>query len=420
MRISRIQGDGGEPHSHLFLFADVTEVQRLSGRLDQSERHEAVGLLATGIAHDLNNALAPILMAAPVLRDGPSESARATLIETLEKSATRGAALVRQILDFANAPAATVRDIDLRHLLRDLAAILESHAPEGVIVEALFPRELPTVSADPVRLHEALMCIGTNALEALHAGGTLRLNAAERMVDASEVASIPDAQPGKFVRIEIADAGEGIDPAKRDSVWEPFFTTRERSRHFGLGLPKARDIVKEHGGFIVMTSTRGVGTSAKIFLPARNSGDAGAAPLFVPEPAPVAESAAGGRQILVVDDDPAVRDLTTAILTRYGYTVVSMDDSTEAVKLFSERTGQIALVVTDVNIPNLDGGQLIAVLQRLKPGIKVLAMSGVDPTRAVKDSEPPAASEFLMKPFKIEALIGAVRRLLPDEPKAGG
>lgn len=416
-RQSLIRDEAGRPKARLCINSDITDRKRLEEQFLRAQRMENIGLLSAGIAHDLNNMLAPILLAAPMLRDRVSDPAALALLGTLERSAERGANLVRQILAFAHGDPGEHRLIQVKHLLRDIAAVITGTFPKSIRLEDHIPPDLWTVKANPTQIHQVVLNLCVNARDAMPEGGTLRLRAENRILDTAEAARIEGARPGAFLVLHIEDTGTGITPEVRRQMWQPFFTTKEAGRGTGLGLSTARGIVENHDGFIEVSSEPGCGSAFRVYLPAA---EGPASDGHHPPARPV--QAGKGELILVVDDESHIREMTLAILTRSGYRVMIAADGAEAATAFAQRAAEIRLVITDLHMPNLNGAMLGRALRRINPATKLLVMSGMtSPPGDRPDYEPEQfADGFLPKPFKPAALLAKVQELLRPAAPSGG
>jgi signal transduction histidine kinase len=369
------------------------------------QRLENIGMLAAGIAHDFNNVLAPVLMAVPLLRERLSEKLDLQILSTVEKSVERGAGLVRQILGFAHGVTGEAHLVQPKHVLRDLVGVMRQTFPRSIEIDEDVANQLWPLKVNPTQLHQVLLNLCVNARDAMPHGGTLHVRASNRLLDEVSASSIPGAQAGPYLLFEIADTGTGIPPAVLERIWEPFFTTKEAGRGTGLGLPTVRSIVENQRGVITLHSRVGHGTTFQVILPA--SPDAEFAQGAAPGPAAPRGT---GELILVVDDDENVRDVTTAMLSRNGYRVLAAANGTEAVALFAPRSLEISVLVTDLNMPELDGFALAKVVRSLNPSTRILAMSGMSDASDLRRQNIPGP--LLTKPFTSEALLVKIRELL--------
>ena len=414
--MAMIVDDTGRPKARLSIATDLTDKKMLEEQFFRAQRLESLGMLAAGIAHDLNNVLTPILMVGPMLRMRATDPMDLRLLETLERSAERGAGLVRQILSFAHGNAGEMKALQIRHLVRDISTLIEETFPKSIQLEQNIPNDLWPVSANPTKIHQVLLNLCVNARDAMPDGGTLSLLGTNCRLDAAQAAAIPGGRPGLFVVIEVRDNGTGIPPEVFARIWEPFFTTKGEGKGTGLGLSTVRGIVENHRGFIALQTKAGAGTTFQVYLPAAEADDQ------APASAHPFLSRGNGELLLLVDDETANRDVAQATLARHGYRVLVAASGAEAVSMFIPRAGEIRLVITDVHMPTIDGAALSHILQRFKPGLAILAMSGLS-SASGSEAEAPGqfASDFLAKPFKPEALLSKVHALLQRScpPPAG-
>jgi CheY-like chemotaxis protein len=376
----------------------------------RAQRLESIGMLASGIAHDLNNILAPIILAAPVLREHATNPDDLRIIASLEKSAERGAELVRQILSFTHGAGGGQRVVEVKRLLEDASSVINETFPKNIRLDKDIPADLWPVMADPTQIHQVLLNLCVNARDAMPSGGVLSLRAENCMLDERAAKRIDGGMAGAWLVLHVEDNGTGIPHETLAHVWEPFFTTKEAGKGTGLGLSTVRGIVEHHRGFVSLKTQVGRGTTFRVYLPAAEI------PAKAANLGPVRPSAArgAGELILIVDDEPQIRDITSAILSRHGYRVLVASDGSEAVALFAARIGEISAVVTDVSMPNLDGAVLAGILKNLNPRVKILAMSGLS-SEAGDSKMSRYTSAFLFKPFRVEALLDAVGKLLHPE-----
>ncbi len=411
-RQSLIRDEDGRPKARLCINSDITDRKQLEEQFLRAQRMENIGLLAAGIAHDLNNMLAPILLAAPMLRDHVTDPGALGLLGTLEKSAERGANLVRQILAFAHGATGEHRLLQVKHLLRDISAVISGTFPKSIRLEDFIPSDLWPITGNPTQVHQVLLNLSVNARDAMPNGGTLSLRAENRVLDVAAAAAIDGARAGHFLVLHVEDTGTGIPPEVLTRMWEPFFTTKEAGKGTGLGLATVRGIVENHNGFIQLTTAPGRGSAFRVFLPAAE----GAVPDRLNAPERPRETGKG-ELILVVDDERNIREMTRTMLTRAGYRVLVAADGAEAATVFAQRAAEIRLVITDLHMPNLDGAMLGRALRRINPTARLLVVSGMSSGLGIRPDYKPEefANGFLHKPFKPEALLTKVHELLhPD------
>lgn len=399
--------------ARLVVAFDVTEKKLLEEKLLHAQRLESIGMLAAGIAHDLNNVLVPVMFAAPLLRDSVATERGQKILDTLEKSAARGAGLVKQILGFVRNTAGEFRQTQVKHLARDIVSLMEETFPKAIQVDHHIEPELWPVLGNATQIHQVLLNLCVNARDAMPQGGILRLTATNRLLQSSEARTILGSTVGGWIVLEVADTGTGIPPGMLDHIWTPFVTTKEESKGTGLGLPTVKGIVGNHHGFVELQSKVGHGSTFRVFLPAADQEPTldGNTPL-------TAIQRGGGELVLLVDDDASIREIAATILENHGFRVITCSDGTEALAAFDTRAGEIAVVITDVDMPRLGGVALTRALLQLRPDLRLVAMSGLSRNN-LGDLDIPEirtlAHEFLQKPFKPEDLIGAVRRMIaPD------
>jgi PAS domain S-box-containing protein len=410
--MSMIRDAAGQPKGRLCIAIDITEKKKLEAQFFRAQRLESLGMLAAGIAHDLNNVLAPVLMGAPLLRVRTTHPSDLRVLQTIENSAGRGAALVRQILSFAHGIGGEKTLIQVKHLLRDIGGLIGETFPKSITLEENAPNDLWTVLGNPTQLHQVLLNLCVNARDAMPQGGTLRLSAENRRLDGPAAQAYPEADPGAYLVIEVTDTGTGIAPDVLTRIWDPFFTTKGEGKGTGLGLATVRGIASSHGGFATVESEPGRGTTFRIFLPAAEQAtlDGPLSPAVHPF-----HVRGQGELVLVVDDEVSIRDLVRAFLSRFGYRVVAAANGLEAMSLYAPRVAEIALVVTDIGMPEMNGGELASALTRLNPQVKVLFMSGAGDSGKLAETFP-AAARILSKPFTGESLLAAVHEVLQVPP----
>jgi two-component system, cell cycle sensor histidine kinase and response regulator CckA len=408
-RRTLIRDELGRPKACLCIDSDITERKHLQEQFLRAQRMENIGLLAAGISHDLNNMLAPIVLAAPMLREFVSDPTALGILGMLEKSAERGVSLVRQILAFAHGTTGEHRQLQVKPLLREIGAVITGTFPKSVTLEKHVPPNLWPIKANPTQIQQVLLNLCLNARDAMPDGGTLRLRAENRRLDAATAARIEGARPGAFLVLHVEDTGTGMDPHVLREMWRPFYTTKAPGKGTGLGLPTVRGIVEKHSGFIEVSSAPGRGSCFRIHLPAAEEPVKHAA-----QASPGPPVRGHGELILLVDDECSVRSVTSATLTRHGYRVLTAAGGAEAVTILAQRAAEIRLVITDLHMPHLDGATVGRALRRLNPAAKVLVASGLSSSLGSRPDYNPAefADGFLQKPFTPGVLLGRVNELL--------
>lgn len=408
--LAAIKDPAGKVQACLCMAIDVTEKKKLEAQFLRAQRLESLGMLAAGIAHDLNNVLAPILMGAPLLRSRMMSPGDLQVLESIESSAGRGAALVRQILSFAHGAGGGNSKvlIQVRHLVRDISDLMKQTFPKSIRLEEMVANNLWPLQGNPTQLHQVVLNLCVNARDAMPNGGVLRLHAENRRLEPDEAKALGDARPGNFVVIEVTDSGTGIPASVLPRIWEPFFTTKGEGKGTGLGLATVRGIVASHNGFVTLDTAEGKGTTFRVFLPSTEQekqaqkGSSGSLHPFL--------ARGQGELVLVVDDEPTIRDLVVMILSRFGYRVLTAANDREAMELYTPRVAEIALVITDLGMPGLGGAKMAANLKQLNPNVRLLFISGGD--LSINGDPAPAGSIMLPKPFTGEDLLDHVHRVI--------
>ena len=386
---------------------DTTEQKKLEEQFLRSQRMEAIGTLAGGVAHDLNNILAPVLMTAELLTARATERRDRELLAMMAKGAQRAADTVKQLLLFSRGAEGQRGLVQPQHLLKEMAGIMRETFPREItIVEAPAPDLWPVV-ADASQLHQVLMNLCVNARDAMPNGGTLTIGAANVQLGPDDLLLHADARPCHYLVLSVADTGHGIAPEIINRIFDPFFTTKGPNRGSGLGLSTVVGIMRSHGGFLTVQSEPGRGTLFTGYLPAAGE-TAFSALASTPPPAPLGR----GELILVVDDEPAIREAMREILELHQYRVLSAADGREALNVYVMERDNVRLVLTDVMMPVMNGTALVRALRALDPDIKVVATSGLDHDGKRTELAQLGVSEILMKPFKSAQLLELVRRQL--------
>lgn len=404
-RWTLIRDEAGQPKALLQINSDVTEKKMLEQQFLRTQRLNTIGTLAGGMAHDLNNALAPVLLGAQLLRRKAADDESRELLSLIETSANRGAEMVRQVLLFARGRGGEFEPLSLAPIVKELEQMVRETFPKSIIAEKFLAADLWPVRGNPTQLHQVLLNLCVNARDAMPAGGKLTLAADNVVVTAAEAAAIPDGRAGEFVSLLIADSGTGMSPEVLARIFEPFFSTKGEDRGTGIGLSTVLRLVQAHQGFLRVESTPGEGTTFEIFLP-RAAETAPAAP------AVAAEIPRGqGELILVVDDERAVRELVSDSLTAQGYRTLMAAGGEEALPLFRRHRADIRLLLTDGAMPLGDGAQLIAAVRAEQSGLPIILASA--------EAEPAGSTtgphfHFLQKPFALEELLITVARSLKE------
>jgi PAS domain S-box-containing protein len=410
-RWTLLRRESGEPYGILAINTDITERKRLEQHLMRAQRVESIGTLAGGIAHDLNNLLTPILASIAFLKEGETDPEKLEDLAILDASARRGADMVRQLLMFARGGDSGTRVVvDVAELASDVLKMVRDTFPKNITTELTCAETLWPVRADPTQIHQLLMNFCVNARDAMPSGGTLTVGIEQVIIDEVYAGMTVESKPGPYVLVRVEDTGTGMSKDLQDRIFEPFFTTKEVGQGTGLGLSTCHMIVRGLGGFIHVYSEVGVGTRFKIYLPAEVQAE-------VTEPATTARASlprGAGELILIVDDEESVRQVTSRTLERYGYRALTAANGAEALSLYAEHADAIAVVLTDMSMPVLDGPSTIAALRDLDPQVTIVGSSGLDADGKVTSALGADTSNFIPKPYTAEALLQMLQRVIAN------
>jgi two-component system, cell cycle sensor histidine kinase and response regulator CckA len=407
-RWTLVRDELGEPKSFLIVNTDITEKKQLQSQFLRAQRMESVGTLASGIAHDLNNILTPILMSVQLLNKRIEDEQSRQILSTLEATTLRGADLVRQVVSFSRGIEGNKSIVQISPLIQEVEKIVKELFPRSINVRTDIEKNLWAVSADSVQLHQVLMNLCVNARDAMAGGGTISISARNFFIDENFAMMNVDADPGPYILITITDTGTGIPTENLDKVFEPFFTTKEIGKGTGLGLSTVIGITKTHGGFVKVNSEVGKGTEFKVYLPAIESDELG----ITRAARTASESPAGHDEvILVVDDEASILEITRASLEAYNYRVLTANDGIEAVAIFAENKDKIGIVLLDMMMPLMDGPATIRALQRIDPQVKIIAASGLLSSDKINEITRNGIKTFLSKPYTADELLKALQEV---------
>ncbi|MDM9383697.1 PAS domain S-box protein [Chlorogloeopsis sp. ULAP01] len=404
-RWTYIYDQQGSPTSILVVNTDITEKKQIEAQFLRVQRLESLGNLASGIAHDLNNILTPILAASQLLlyKQSNLDPLNQELLEIVENNARRGSDLVKQILYFARGAEGEMTLLQVRHILLEIEKFLKQTFPKSIKVYTDIPEELDAVSANAAQLHQVFINLCVNACDAMPNGGNLSFSAKNILIDENYTLMNMEAKVGSYIVVTVADTGSGISPEIIDRIFEPFFTTKEIGKGTGLGLSTVMGIVKSHNGFITVSSQVGEGSQFKVFLPAVNTSVA----------LPVEDSelrAGAGELILVVDDEAPIRETTKTLLEQHNYKILTASDGIEAIALYIQHKNDIKAVLMDMMMPAMDGQNAIQMLKKINRDVKVIASSGL--IMNSKLAEAAHASTFLVKPYTAKELLDTLHQVL--------
>ncbi len=406
-----VRGKQNEPKYILTVDTDITAKKQLEARFLRTQRLENIGILAGGIAHDLNNILTPILAVAQLLPlTLPNLNQRnQDMLHILETSAKRGADLVKQILTFARGNDEKRLIIQVKHLLLDIEQIVQGTFPKSIEFKKDIPDNLWTVSADTTQLHQVFMNLAINARDAMPEGGTLTITAQNQVIDTHYTKMNIDAQEGNYILITFQDTGTGIPKEIIDKIFDPFFTTKEVGKGTGLGLSTVFSIIKSHGGFIEVNSND-KGSTFKIFIPANTN------TLTVgKEETDIVHG--NGELILFIDDETAISQVSKNTLETHNYQVLVANSGIEAIAIFVQNKLTIKAIIIDLIMPTLDGVTTIRALRKIMPDVKIIAMSGSNDSEEKIKAIEYGIQDFVSKPFTANVLLNALHQILNDEKK---
>ncbi|MGL4619017.1 MAG: response regulator, partial [Chroococcidiopsis sp.] len=398
-----------QPKSILVVNTDITEKKLLEAQFLRAQRLESIGTLASGIAHDLNNVLAPILMTAQLLESQMHDDRSQRLLPIVITNAKRGAALVKQVLSFARGLEGTYTNLQIKHLISEIRQIAKQTFPKSIEIQTNIASNLWSVSGDATQLHQVLMNLCVNARDAMPNGGVLTISAENFTADEHYARMNLEAKAGSYIVVTVRDTGQGMSLETQERIFEPFFTTKELGKGTGLGLSTVMGIVKGHNGFIQVWSELGRGTEFQVYLPA-------VAVVEYHRQTEQDTPYGNGELILVVDDEAGVREATKTSLETFNYKVVTASDGIEAIATYAEHRDRIDLILIDMLMPAMDGITTIRTIQKLNPQTKIIATSGLaaqDKFHGMTDVEVKA---FLAKPYTAQELLQTIQQALCSQP----
>jgi two-component system cell cycle sensor histidine kinase/response regulator CckA len=391
------------------LALESAERNRLENQLAQAQKMDSIGRMAGGVAHDFNNLLTAMLGNLEFARAGlsPDDPLLAEL-EEIEKAARRATELTRQLLTFARRQVVQPVVVDLNALTRGAGKLLRRLIGEDIELVTLLDHEPATVRIDPSQFEQVIVNLAVNARDAMPQGGRLSIETANVLVDDAFARQHPTLRVGEHVRLTVSDTGIGMDDQVKKHLFEPFFTTKEPGKGTGLGLATCYGIVQQLGGVIYPESEIGRGTIFNVFLPRI---DLPAEPTAKPKETHVKR---GTETVLLVEDEPLVREIAKSALSDQGYQVIEAEHGEDALRLARQFNGPIALVLTDVVMPKMGGRELIGVLRRDRPNVRVLYMSGYAASTIDEQDVVEPGTSFLRKPFALAEMLRKVRDVLDE------
>jgi PAS domain S-box-containing protein len=411
-----IRDKKGSPRYIIGISVDVTERKSLENQLRQAQRMETIGRLAGGVAHDFNNLLTVIKGYCDLLLERKSAAgAFFPQLQHIDKAAEQAASLTRQLLAFSRQQVLQPKVFSLNTLVSNTDSMLRRLISEDVEMVTITCKNIGAIKADPGQMEQVILNLVINARDAMPNGGTLTLETANVELDESYAQSHLATLPGSYVMLAVSDTGMGMDEETQARIFEPFFTTKELGKGTGLGLSMVYGIVKQSGGYIWVHSEIGKGSAFKVYLPRVFEHEQA-----ISSPFPASMPLQGKETILLVEDDPLVRELAFEILQSRGYNVLVAEHPETAIQLCRQHAGKIHLVLTDVVMPGMNGSQMVEEIATMRPGVSVLFMSGYTDTAIIRDGNFDESTAFLQKPFSPTVLGRKVREMLDRVDDSGG
>ena len=419
MTITPLRDDSGAITHFIAVKLDITHEKAIEEQFRQAQKMESVGRLAGGVAHDYNNMLGVILGHAEMALQQltPDQPLYADLAG-IREAAVRSAALTRHLLTFARKQTVVPAFLNLNEVVAASSHMLERLLGANIHLACEPARGLWSVRMDPSQVEQLLVNLCVNSRDAISDVGSLMISTANTEIDDAYCAAHPNASPGDFVKLTVRDDGCGMSPEVLSSIFEPFFTTKAVGVGTGLGLSTVYGVVTQNGGFITVSSAVGLGTTFEIYLPRTPDELTGAsADADTPAEHPAQRTSGASRMretVLVVEDEPAILQLATRALLKHGYTVFGAAGAREAIPIAREHSGSINLLLTDLTMPEMNGRDLAAELQRIVPRLTCIFMSGYSSDAIFLDDAPGTPRHFIAKPFSISELTAKVRSVLDE------
>ena len=417
MTIAPVRGADGGITQFVAMKQDITERKGLEQQLARAQRLESIGLLASGIAHDLNNIFAPISLSLELLKLKYPGADGQKMLELFDTSVHRGAGIVKQVLTFARGIESERVPLQPKYLVKELAEIMHETLPRQIRIETSVEAGLQSIVGDATQLHQVLLNLAINARDAMPEGGQLTLRAQNTLVDAARAARNPPLKPGPYIALTVADTGTGIPPGALEHMFEPFYTTKPRGKGTGLGLSTVYGLVRNHGGAVEVSTKLGVGSEFTVLLPV--AGQVETKPDSHP---PMTEPLQGaGRRVLVVDDEEPIRLVTMHALLRHGFVAEVAVDGHDALEILLPDPARFAVVITDLMMPRMNGPELVRQIRRRAPDLPIIVSSGLSEEKDETAAEIPLADlgvkTILRKPYAEAELLAALRQeLMPEKP----
>ncbi|MEI6107612.1 MAG: PAS domain S-box protein [Opitutae bacterium] len=388
---------------------DISGQKKLEQQMARAQRLESIGLLASGLAHDLNNILAPISLASELLKVKYPEAGAEKTLEMIFQSAQRGAGVVRQVLAFARGIDGARTEVQPKHLLKDIAGLVDETFPRNIQSQLEIAPDVWPVTGDITQLHQVLLNLAVNARDAMPDGGVLRLGASNVVLEETRIHGVDLLRPGRYVALTVTDSGTGISPEVMERMFEPFYTTKPQGKGTGLGLSTVYGLIRSHEGMVEVTSVPGAGTEFRVLLPAAM----GQAPVAVNRREVSAAFPGEGRRLLIVDDEEAIRLVSEETLRRHGFVVETAVDGVDGLEKFRNMPGAYAAVVTDIMMPRMNGFDMARNIHQLDSAVPIIASSGM--AGDTVDTSDAGLAKYgirtlLLKPYNEDKLLNVLAK----------
>ncbi|MFZ3169385.1 MAG: ATP-binding protein [Candidatus Methanoperedens sp.] len=403
----------GKPKSILVVNTDITEKKMFESHLLRAQRMESIGILAGGIAHNLNNMLTPMMLSLQILKGKFTDQQSQRLLAILEKNSQRSADLIKQVLSFSRGVEGERTPLEAKHLITEIEKVAKETFPRNIEIKTDIPENLFTISGDVTQLHQVIMNLCVNARDAMPDSGILSITATNFFIDENYARMHTEAKVGSYVAITVSDIGTGIPPKILDRIFEPFFTTKEVGKGTGLGLSTALAIVKSHGGFINVYSEVGKGTKFSIYLPAIKT----RTELQNVEEQKLELFTGHGESVLIAEDEDSIREVTVSTLEKYGYKVLAANNGADAVVLYAQNKDKVKVILMDMMMPIMDGQASIRAIRKINPEVKVIAVSGLAEKDKLAEIASSHTKAFLPKPYTAEKMLKTIHEVMSEGDK---
>jgi len=413
LKAALIRDTHGKPMGTIVNLADITGSKKLEKQLRQARKMEAIGTLAGGIAHDFNNILQIINGYADItIMDKDKNGSDYSNLQTILDAADRAAKLIRQLLLFSRKVEVETKILNPNREIKQAANILSRTIPKMVKIHTHLSERLWNVKADPVQIEQVFLNLGSNAADAMPAGGKMIMKTANVRITKETIHDMVGINPGDYVLLTVSDNGHGMEEGIIEHIFEPFFTTKDVGKGTGLGLASAYGIVKKHRGHITCRSKYGKGTIFKIYLPAYKEKE------WVDEKLDDTTTLIGGAEtILIVDDEATIRGFSSKALGHFGYSVIDCSSGEDALEIYTEQHNDIDLILLDIGMPGMGGYKCFEELLKINPDARIMITTGYSKDEKVQRALSAGAASYLGKPYKLSFLLKSVRKTLDEKRK---